>query len=115
MLSEERDCLIVELTSSEAAITELARELAAQAELLEIVRSGALAHVAPGTHSARRGKPGRLAEAGTSLHRPGDAPYSAELSVSPVRMRITRSISVTKILPSPTLPVLAALSTASMT
>src|SRR5690606_27613161 len=43
LLVEERDYLIVELTSSEAAITELARELAAQGELLEIVRSGALA------------------------------------------------------------------------
>ncbi len=42
VLSDERDCQIVELTSSEAAITELARNLAAQAELLEIVRSGAL-------------------------------------------------------------------------
>jgi acetolactate synthase I/III small subunit len=43
VLNEERDCLILEITSSEAAITELARNLAAQAELLEIVRSGALA------------------------------------------------------------------------
>jgi acetolactate synthase-1/3 small subunit len=43
VLSDERDCLIVELTSSEAAITELTRNLAGQAELLEIVRSGALA------------------------------------------------------------------------
>src|SRR5688500_6015538 len=43
VLAEERDCLIMELTSGEAAITELARELAAQGELLEIVRSGALA------------------------------------------------------------------------
>ncbi|MET0280940.1 MAG: acetolactate synthase small subunit [Steroidobacteraceae bacterium] len=39
----DRDCYIVELTSSEAAISELARALAGQAELLEIVRSGALA------------------------------------------------------------------------
>jgi acetolactate synthase-1/3 small subunit len=43
ILAEERDCLVVEVTSSEAAISELARELAAQGELLEIVRSGALA------------------------------------------------------------------------
>jgi acetolactate synthase-1/3 small subunit len=43
VLSDERDCLIVELTSSEAAITELTRNLAGQADLLEIVRSGALA------------------------------------------------------------------------
>jgi acetolactate synthase-1/3 small subunit len=43
LLGDERDCYIVELTSSEAAITELARNLATQAELLEIVRSGALA------------------------------------------------------------------------
>jgi acetolactate synthase-1/3 small subunit len=42
VLSEERDCQIVELTSSEAAITELAANLATQAELLEIARSGAL-------------------------------------------------------------------------
>jgi acetolactate synthase I/III small subunit len=42
VLSDERDCLIVELTSSEAAITELAAVLAKQTELLEIVRSGAL-------------------------------------------------------------------------
>jgi acetolactate synthase-1/3 small subunit len=42
VLNEERDCLIVEITSGEAAITELAGSLAAQAELLEIVRSGAL-------------------------------------------------------------------------
>jgi acetolactate synthase small subunit len=43
VLSDERDCQIVELTSSEAAITILTRDLAEQAELLEIVRSGALA------------------------------------------------------------------------
>jgi acetolactate synthase-1/3 small subunit len=43
ILGEERDCLIVELTSDEAAISELARELAAASELLEVVRSGALA------------------------------------------------------------------------
>jgi acetolactate synthase small subunit len=43
ILAEERDCLIVELVSSEAAISDLTRELAAQGELLEIVRSGALA------------------------------------------------------------------------
>jgi acetolactate synthase-1/3 small subunit len=42
VLSDERDCQIVELTSSEAAVSELARNLATQAELLEIVRSGAL-------------------------------------------------------------------------
>jgi acetolactate synthase-1/3 small subunit len=43
ILAEDRDCLIVELVSSEAAISELTRELATQGELLEIVRSGALA------------------------------------------------------------------------
>ncbi len=43
LLAEERDCLVVELTSDEAAISELARELATLGELLEIVRSGALA------------------------------------------------------------------------
>ena len=43
VLSDERDCQIVEITSSEAAITELAKNLGAAAELLEIVRSGALA------------------------------------------------------------------------
>jgi len=43
VLSDERECHIVELTSSEAAITELAKQLAGEAELLEIVRSGALA------------------------------------------------------------------------
>ncbi|MEO6186102.1 MAG: acetolactate synthase small subunit [Steroidobacteraceae bacterium] len=43
VLSDERDCQIVEITSSEAAITELARSLNSAAELLEIVRSGALA------------------------------------------------------------------------
>jgi acetolactate synthase-1/3 small subunit len=43
ILVEERDHLILELTSSEAAITELTKELAAKGELLEIVRSGALA------------------------------------------------------------------------
>jgi acetolactate synthase I/III small subunit len=43
VLTEERDCQIVELASSEAAVTEFVRLLAAQAELLEIVRSGALA------------------------------------------------------------------------
>ena len=42
-LSEERDCQIAEVTSSEAAINELVRQLAQPAELLEIVRSGALA------------------------------------------------------------------------
>jgi acetolactate synthase-1/3 small subunit len=40
---EERDYLIAEITSSETAINELAKELATQGELLEIVRSGALA------------------------------------------------------------------------
>lgn len=43
LLAEERDCLIVELTSDEAAISELTRELATLGELLETVRSGALA------------------------------------------------------------------------
>src|ERR1039458_10040462 len=43
------------------------------------------------------------------------ARYSAALSVSPVRIRITRLMSVMNILPSPTLPVLAAFSTASTT
>lgn len=43
ILAEERDVLIVELISSEASVTGLVRELAGQAELLEIVRSGALA------------------------------------------------------------------------
>ena len=40
---------------------------------------------------------------------------SAWLSASPVRMRRTRSMSVTKILPSPTLPVFAAPTMASST
>ena len=43
ILTDERDYVIVELTSSEAAISELAGELARQGELLEVVRSGALA------------------------------------------------------------------------
>ena len=43
VLADERDYLVVELTSSEAAITELAAELARHGELLEVVRSGALA------------------------------------------------------------------------
>ena len=43
VLTEGSDCHIVEIASSEAAITELAQQLATQAELLEIVRSGALA------------------------------------------------------------------------
>jgi acetolactate synthase-1/3 small subunit len=43
ILTDERDYLVVELTSSEAAISELAGELARQGELLEVVRSGALA------------------------------------------------------------------------
>ena len=43
MLAEGSDCHIVEIASDEAAITQLARQLATQAELLEIVRSGALA------------------------------------------------------------------------
>lgn len=43
MLAEGGDCHIVEIASDEAAITQLAQQLAAQAELLEIVRSGALA------------------------------------------------------------------------
>jgi acetolactate synthase-1/3 small subunit len=43
ILTDERDCLVVELASSEAAINELARALAAQGELLEVVRSGPLA------------------------------------------------------------------------
>ncbi len=43
VLTEERDCLILELVASEAEVSELVRQLASQAELLEIVRSGALA------------------------------------------------------------------------
>ena len=43
VLGEERDCLIGELAASEAEVSEMARQLAAQAELLEVVRSGALA------------------------------------------------------------------------
>lgn len=43
VLADSNDCHIVEITSSEADITALAQSLAAQAELLEIVRSGALA------------------------------------------------------------------------
>jgi acetolactate synthase I/III small subunit len=43
LLAEERDCQVIELTASETEVTELAQKLAAQAELLEIVRSGALA------------------------------------------------------------------------
>lgn len=43
IIADERDYVVVELTSSEAAITDLAASLAAQGELLEIVRSGALA------------------------------------------------------------------------
>ena len=43
VITESSDCHIVELTSSEAEITALAHSLATQAELLEIVRSGALA------------------------------------------------------------------------
>jgi acetolactate synthase-1/3 small subunit len=43
ILADERDCLIVELASSEAAISQMTRDLAAQGELLEVVRSGALA------------------------------------------------------------------------
>jgi acetolactate synthase I/III small subunit len=42
ILSDANDCHIVEIASSEAAINELARSLATQAELLEIVRSGVL-------------------------------------------------------------------------
>src|ERR1022692_1731750 len=43
------------------------------------------------------------------------ARYSAALSVSPVRIRITRLMSVMNILPSPTLPVLAAFTMGSTT
>ncbi len=43
ILTDERDYLVVELTSSEAAISELAGELASLGVLLEVVRSGALA------------------------------------------------------------------------
>jgi acetolactate synthase-1/3 small subunit len=43
LVTEERDCQIVELVASEAGISEVVQRLAAQAELLEIVRSGALA------------------------------------------------------------------------
>lgn len=43
VIAEERDCMLAEITSSESAITELARSLSAGGELLEIVRSGALA------------------------------------------------------------------------
>jgi len=43
LLADERDCQILELAASEAEITEMVGQLAARAELLEIVRSGALA------------------------------------------------------------------------
>ena len=43
VLAEERDCLILELAASEAEVSDMVRQLASQAELLEIVRSGALA------------------------------------------------------------------------
>ena len=43
ILSDGTDCHIVELASSEAEISSLALALADQSELLEIVRSGALA------------------------------------------------------------------------
>lgn len=43
VLVDSNDCHIIELTSSEADITTLTQSLAAQTELLEIVRSGALA------------------------------------------------------------------------
>lgn len=43
MLAEGSDCHIVEIASSEAEVTALSQALAAQCELLEIVRSGALA------------------------------------------------------------------------
>jgi acetolactate synthase I/III small subunit len=43
LLAEERDCQIIELAGTEAEVTNLAQHLATQAELLEIVRSGAVA------------------------------------------------------------------------
>jgi len=43
VLAEERDCQILELAASEAEVSEIVRQLKARAELLEIVRSGALA------------------------------------------------------------------------
>ncbi|HXC60551.1 MAG TPA: acetolactate synthase small subunit [Steroidobacteraceae bacterium] len=43
VVTESSDCHVVEVTSSEAEITALTQSLATQAELLEIVRSGALA------------------------------------------------------------------------
>ncbi len=43
VVADSNDCHIVELTSSEADITALTQSLASQGELLEIVRSGALA------------------------------------------------------------------------
>lgn len=43
ILAEERDCVIVEAAASEAEISALVSQLGSQAELLEIVRSGALA------------------------------------------------------------------------
>jgi acetolactate synthase small subunit len=42
VLSDNKDCLIVELTSSEIAILRFAQILEAHGELLEVVRSGAL-------------------------------------------------------------------------
>lgn len=43
LLNDEHNYVIVEITSSEAEITELAGKLVARGELLEVVRSGALA------------------------------------------------------------------------
>jgi len=53
LLEFSGDCLIVELLGGEAQISRLLRELAEQAELLEVVRSGALGI----SHPARGGTP----------------------------------------------------------
>jgi acetolactate synthase-1/3 small subunit len=43
VLAESSDCHVVEIASGEAMVTQLTQQLATQAELLEIVRSGAVA------------------------------------------------------------------------
>ena len=71
----------------------------------------------PARPRRRRAVPGQAAGTGPGRKlRPGrNRDYSASASISPVRIRTTRSRSQTKILPSPILPVPAALMIASLT
>ena len=90
------------------------RRVAARALLQVGTRRRATCWLRAGARRPRGPRPPRRLLARLSSRRPPPERQTAASSVSPVRMRTTCSTEVTKILPSPILPVLAALTMASM-